>query len=68
MDFVPWLVVGGVAFVFVVAVIKSAVFTIHAKQAAIVERFGKFERIAGPGLNFKIPVAEKVVYTEDLNM
>ncbi len=37
MDFVPWLVVGGVAFVFVVAVIKSAVFTIHTKQAAIVD-------------------------------
>jgi len=49
MDFVPWLVVGGVAFVFVVVVINSAVFSIYTKQAAIVERFGKFERVAGPG-------------------
>jgi hypothetical protein len=31
MDFVPWLVVGGVAFVFVVVVINSAVFTIYTK-------------------------------------
>src|SRR3981189_3268833 len=68
MDFVPWLVVGGVAFVFAVLAIKSVVFTIHTKQAAIVERFGRSERIGGPGLNFKIPVAEKVVYTQDLNM
>jgi regulator of protease activity HflC (stomatin/prohibitin superfamily) len=62
--FVPWLVVVGVGSVFVVAVIKSAVFTIHTKQAAIVERFGKFERVAGPGLNFKTLLIEKVVYTE----
>jgi regulator of protease activity HflC (stomatin/prohibitin superfamily) len=68
MDFVPWLVVGVVAFVALVIVVNSVVFTIHTKQAAIVERFGKFERIAGPGLNFKLPLVEKVVYTEDLNM
>lgn len=46
----------------------SGFFTVHTKQAAIVERFGKFNRIAGPGLNFKTPLMEKVVYVEDLNM
>lgn len=43
-------------------------FTVHTKHAAIVKRFGKFNRIAGPGLNFKTPLMEKVVYVEDLNM
>jgi hypothetical protein len=43
MDFVPWLVAGMVVFVFVVALLKSSFFTIHTKQAAIVERFGRIE-------------------------
>jgi len=44
------------------------VFTTHTKQAAVIEKFGKFDRIAGPGLNFKVPLIEKVVCVEDLNM
>ncbi len=43
-------------------------FTVHTKQAGIVERLGKFSRIAGPGLNFKVPFFDSLVYTEDLNM
>lgn len=31
-------------------------FTVKQATAAIVERFGKFDRIAGPGLHFKLPV------------
>jgi regulator of protease activity HflC (stomatin/prohibitin superfamily) len=46
----------------------SSFFTVHTKQAALVERFGKFARVATEGLNFKKPFIEKVVYTEDLNM
>jgi hypothetical protein len=30
-------------------------------------RLGTFDRIAGPGLNFKVPLLEKKVYVEDLN-
>jgi regulator of protease activity HflC (stomatin/prohibitin superfamily) len=51
-----------------IGVLASSVFTVHTKQAAVVERFGKFERIAGPGLNFKVPLIDRVVYVEDLNM
>jgi len=43
-------------------------FTIHTKQAGIIERFGKFKCIATEGLNWKIPFIESLVYTEDLNM
>jgi regulator of protease activity HflC (stomatin/prohibitin superfamily) len=35
-------------------------FTVKQQTAAIVERFGKFKRIAGAGLNFKIPLIDKV--------
>lgn len=69
MDFgtVTLFVLGAIV-VFLLIVIVQSAFTVHTKQAAIVERFGKFNRIAGPGLNFKTPFIEKVVYVEDLNM
>src|SRR5919108_563961 len=69
MDVFPFGLVGAVirlaVFIFIVS---KCFFTVHTKQAAVIEKFGKFERIAGPGLNFKIPFIEKVVYVEDLNM
>jgi len=46
-------------FVVLVILIFSSEFTIHTKQAAIVERFGKFGRIAGPRLNFKMPLGRR---------
>lgn len=49
-------------------VIREHVHIIHTKQAGIVERLGKFSRIAGPGLNFKLPLFESCVYVEELNM
>lgn len=33
----------------------SILFTVHTQEMVIVERFGKFQRVAGPGLNFKVP-------------
>ncbi|PYT68126.1 MAG: SPFH domain-containing protein [Acidobacteria bacterium] len=48
--------------------VRSCFFIVHTKQAALVERLGKFHGIAGPGLNFKIPLLEAKVYVEDLNM
>jgi regulator of protease activity HflC (stomatin/prohibitin superfamily) len=37
-------------------------------KAAIVQRFGKFVRVAGPGLNFKLPWVEQVVAKMDLRV
>jgi regulator of protease activity HflC (stomatin/prohibitin superfamily) len=69
MDVFPIGLAGGaIALVVLVIIVSKCFFTIHTKQAAVIEKFGKFERIAGPGLNFKIPFIEKVVYVEDLNM
>lgn len=33
-------------------------FTVEQQTAAIVQRFGKFARVAGPGLNIKIPLID----------
>ncbi|HEX7352258.1 SPFH domain-containing protein [Brachybacterium sp.] len=33
----------------------SLMFTVHTQEAVIVERFGKFRRVAQAGLNFKTP-------------
>jgi len=38
----------------------SSFFTVEQQRAAIIERFGKFLRIGGPGLNVKIPFIDKV--------
>jgi regulator of protease activity HflC (stomatin/prohibitin superfamily) len=35
-------------------------FTVEQQERAIVERFGKFVRVAGPGLQSKTPFAERV--------
>ncbi|HEU4977795.1 MAG TPA: SPFH domain-containing protein [Solirubrobacteraceae bacterium] len=48
-------------------------FTVEQQERAIVERFGKFVRVTGPGLNRKSPFVERVAATmslqvEQLNM
>jgi regulator of protease activity HflC (stomatin/prohibitin superfamily) len=40
--------------------IFTGLFTVRQQTAAIVERFGKFKRIAGAGLNFKIPLIDRI--------
>ena len=49
---------GSIAAVLVVLAIvfgSSAVFTIETGSVGVIQRFGKFVRIAPPGLNFKLP-------------
>ena len=46
--------------IFVVIFIISGLFTVRQQTSAIVERFGRFKRIAGAGLNFKIPLIDRV--------
>lgn len=37
-----------------------SLFTVKQQSVALIERFGKFVRIASPGLNFKIPFIESI--------
>lgn len=39
----------------------SAAFTVEQQTAVVVQRLGKFSRIAHPGLNFKIPIIESTL-------
>jgi len=56
------LTVLGVLFViFVLGLVFGSFFTVETAQVAIVQRLGKFARVAGPGLNWKTPFIEAVV-------
>ena len=54
--FVALLVILGVSIAF------GSFFTVETSQVALVQRLGKFARVAGPGLNWKTPFLENVVY------
>ncbi len=43
------------------AIVNGAYFTINPGEQGVVLRFGRFSRIANPGLNFKIPLVDQVI-------
>jgi regulator of protease activity HflC (stomatin/prohibitin superfamily) len=47
--------------IFVLSIAFGSFFTVETAQVAIVQRLGKFARVAGPGLNWKTPFIEAVV-------
>lgn len=51
-----WIIVG----IIVVLILANGLFTVTQQTAAIVERFGRFKRIGKAGLNFKIPVIDRI--------
>src|SRR5271157_4165448 len=51
----------GLLFILTLAVVFGSFFTVETAQVAIVQRLGKFARVAGPGLNWKTPLIEVVV-------
>ncbi len=55
-----FLIVLAVLVVLALVLIFSSFFTVEQQTAAIVERFGRFARVGKPGLNFKIPILERV--------
>ncbi|MCH2208249.1 MAG: SPFH domain-containing protein [Lentisphaerales bacterium] len=46
----------------------SGLFTVSQQTAKIVERFGKFNKIATSGLNFKIPFVDRIATTMNLRI
>lgn len=44
----------------VILVIADGIFIVRQQTSAIVERFGKFKRIASAGLNFKVPIVDRI--------
>jgi len=54
------ILLGIIAFL-VLSIALGSFFTVETAQVAIVQRLGKFARVAGPGLNWKTPYLETVV-------
>jgi regulator of protease activity HflC (stomatin/prohibitin superfamily) len=59
MELLGWLLFSLVAF-FLLSLILGSFFTVNTAQVAIITRFGKFRRIAEPGLNWKWPIVDSV--------
>lgn len=56
-------------FVFVVLVLVfGAMFTVQQQTAVIVQRFGKFSRIYKAGLNFKLPMFDRIAGRVNLRL
>ena len=45
---------------FLFFILTSTVFIVKQQSAAIVERFGKFQSVRGPGLQIKIPLVDRI--------
>jgi regulator of protease activity HflC (stomatin/prohibitin superfamily) len=58
---IVFLFLGGVVAIVALGVVFGSFFTVETAQVAIVQRLGKFARVAGPGLNWKTPYIETVV-------
>lgn len=56
-----WTIIvgGGFGLLFLITIF-SGLFTVEQQSRAIIERFGRFVRVAEPGLHFKIPIFERV--------
>lgn len=55
------LIVLAVIVVLVLLLLLSGFYTVEQQSYAIVERFGKYHRTSSPGLNFRIPIVDRVV-------
>lgn len=58
----------GVVGIFGLIALFLTFFTVQQQTAAVIERFGKFVRVAGAGLNFKIPFIDRVAGTLSLRV
>ncbi|MDR0465730.1 MAG: SPFH domain-containing protein [Deltaproteobacteria bacterium] len=62
--FVAWAVGVGAALL----LLWDAIFVVRQQTMAVIERFGKFARIADPGINIRIPFIERISGRVDLRL
>jgi regulator of protease activity HflC (stomatin/prohibitin superfamily) len=53
---------------FVLYVVLASFFTVRTAEVAVITRFGKFLRVAEPGLNWKVPIFDTVAGTVSLRV
>jgi regulator of protease activity HflC (stomatin/prohibitin superfamily) len=63
-DAMTWVVV----IIILLFVISRCLFVVHQQTKEIIERLGRFHRLADPGLNFKIPILDKRVWKVELRV
>lgn len=54
--------------IFILGTILSGFFQVQTAEAAVVQRLGKFERVAGAGINFKMPWIDQIAGRIDLRV
>jgi regulator of protease activity HflC (stomatin/prohibitin superfamily) len=59
MDVIYMIPLGVLALI-VLTLILGSFFTVNTAQVAVITRFGKFLRVADPGLNWKVPYLDSV--------
>src|SRR5271169_4723398 len=67
MDQLLWIPMAIVAFIFLYLILGSF-FTVRTAEVAVITRFGKFLRVAEPGLNWKRPFFDTVTGTVSLRV
>jgi membrane protease subunit HflK len=53
---IRWIVIG----IVLIILAFSSFFTVNPEEVGVIQRFGKYTRLVSPGLNFKLPLIEKV--------
>jgi regulator of protease activity HflC (stomatin/prohibitin superfamily) len=53
---------------FVLYIVLASFFTVRTAEVAVITRFGRFLRVAEPGLNWKVPVFDTVAGTVSLRV
>lgn len=56
----PFLSPGLIFFLVILAIIFSGIYTVQQGTIAVITMFGKYRRVARPGLNIKVPFLEKI--------
>ena len=57
-------IVAGIVAIFVLITVLKTMYTVRTYTAGVVERFGKYNRIARPGLQFLVPWCESVRFVD----
>jgi len=65
---VALLIVAAIIALLVLFTVLGSFFTIQTQQAAVIQRFGKFLRVATAGLNFKAPWIDNIIALVDLRI
>src|SRR5450432_4640261 len=62
------LLLYGVLALFIVGTILSGFFQVQTAEAAVIQRMGKFNRVATAGINFKLPWLDQIAGRIDLRV